>query len=288
MINNVLHSSIEKHNPTNILELKNAIKEVMQNIILCGLARGGFFNDVVFYGGTSLRIFHSLPRFSEDLDFVLCKNDKDFNLSPFLNYALDELKSYMIEATYLIKDKTTVTSVESASIKINLAQILSMTYAEYKDKINKSEQINIKVDVETNFIDGGKMEIKLISSPSFAQIRIYDLSTLFSSKLMAILNRNWKNRVKGRDYYDYLFYISNNIKINMDYIKRGLYQSKIIESIDDFTLNDLRTLLKNRFEKVNFDDVKSDIMPFILANDRYMASLDKDIFYSTLDILKIV
>ena len=64
-------------------DYKNALHEVMQQIALAGLYRGGFFEHAAFYGGTCLRIFHQLQRFSEDMDFSLLQPNMEFKLENY-------------------------------------------------------------------------------------------------------------------------------------------------------------------------------------------------------------
>ena len=119
MINEAFLTQIKRYNPNNILDIKNAMKEVLQEIILASLAKNDFFNYAIFYGGTSLRIFRSLPRFSEDLDFTLEKNITTVNLNEYLLKIEEDLKSFGLNCKIDSKEKKNNTSVKSYFITFN-------------------------------------------------------------------------------------------------------------------------------------------------------------------------
>ncbi len=286
MINEIFVEQIKKYNPSNIDEIKNSIKEVLQDIILSGLAKTDFFNFAAFYGGTSLRIFRKLPRFSEDLDFTLTEKNEDFNFYEYLNYAKKELDGLMIESELLNKNKKNETSVESIFFKFNLRYLFEISYPEYSNRIINNEVLSIKVELEKNFFEGGITEKKLLTYPSFVQVNTFTMETLFASKLIAVLNRKWKTRVKGRDFYDYLFYIANNTKINFTFLKNGL--KKFGYLIDDkYDIADLKKDLRLRFEEIDFSNAINDVIPFVKENDRFLEAFNKDIFLGTIDLLEI-
>ena len=286
MINSELLSRLQRFNPSNIEQIENALREALQEIILCGIAKSDFFNYAAFYGGTSLRIFRNLPRFSEDLDFILIKEKEDFDFDYYLSFAKKELDRLLIVCDIYSKEKKIKTNVISRNIKFSLKQLIEYTYPEYQNIINHNQMLAIKVEIEKEIINGGIVETKLLTYPSFAQIKTFDINTLFSSKLLAILFRNWKTRNKGRDFYDYLFYLFIKAKVNLTFIENGLKKNGYINSEDSITLDRLKEELKNRFENIDFSSIKNDIKPFISNNDKFINSFDKEIFIDTLDLLE--
>ena len=75
-MNEIYSQMLSTYEQTTELQKRNAIFEVNQQVILAGLYNGGFFDVAAFYGGTCLRIFHGLQRFSGDMDFsLLAPND---------------------------------------------------------------------------------------------------------------------------------------------------------------------------------------------------------------------
>ncbi len=286
MINNIFLEQIKKYNPETIVDIKNAMKEVLQDIILSGLAKSDFFKYVAFYGGTSLRIFRGLPRFSENLDFTLIEEKNDFKLNDYFSFVKKELDSLFIKYEINDKTKNIITSVESSYFKFNLKELFEMTYPSYVNKIISNEILSIKVEVEKNFFIGGKVETKLLTFPSFIQVKTFTIETLFSSKLIAILNRKWAKRIKGRDFYDYLFYVSKNTKINFEFLKNGLI--KFGYEIDkEYDINSLKKDLIKRFNEVDFENAKKDVLSFIKPNDPFINAFDNSIFTNTVDLLEI-
>ena len=183
------------------------------------------------------------------------------------------------------KQKNVDTTVESRYIRFNLKELIHDNYPEFENKIINNELLTIKIEVEKTIIDGGKTEIKLLTYPSFAQVQTFTIETLFASKLIAILNRNWKNRIKGRDYYDYLFYIHNNVKVNMTFLKNGLKMFNYIND-ESYNISDLKADLKNKFETIDFDVALKDVLPFVNSNDLFIQSFNKEIFVDSTDLIK--
>ena len=286
MINDSFLNQIKKYNPNNILDIKNTMKEVLQDIILSGLAKSDFFKKAVFYGGTSLRIFRGLPRFSEDLDFALIEKDNEFDIDNYLLVSKRELDSLNIECDIYNKEKKVDTSVQSRFFRFNLKSLFEMTFPEYTNQVINNELLTIKVEVERSIISGGITETKLLTYPSFAQVKTFNMETLFASKLIAVLNRKWKSRIKGRDYYDYLFYISKEIKPNMTFLENGLKKFGYLDENEQYSINRLKDDLKNRFESVDFADALIDVMPFVSQSDQFISSFNKDIFIATIDLIK--
>ena len=278
MINNKLAAYIANHPYRDLDELKLILKEMLQKIILSGLSRSGFFDYALFYGGTSLRILRNLDRFSEDLDFVIYNDKFNFdNLDKYLKFVNKELLSFGIDNQITIKEKVTDTSVVTTYIKINLLSLISLCDVEKKYNINKEELISIKLDFENNFIKGGNIEYKTILFPNQAKVLTYQMDTLFACKITALLNRNWKNRVKGRDYYDYLFFMNNDIKPNYLYLSNSINEGKEISK------EELINRLKDKFNSVDFAMINNDVAPFIQDKE---TPLTKEVFIDSLEYLR--
>ncbi len=280
MKNQIIESILNDYNILSVNDFKRAIREISQKIILSGISRSSFFSFAVFYGGTSLRILRNLDRFSEDLDFTLTKTT-DKNFLYYLNYGVKELITFGINATISEKEKNDNLSVKTYFIKFNLSECMNEYYHDFKVDVN--EIISIKLGIETNYLEYGNFEFKTILFPSFSKIRTYDIQTSFASKLIAILRRTWKNRVKGRDYYDYLFYVSKNAKINFKFLVNGLIKYKLIDK--EITSQEFKLLLYNKFSETNYESVIEDINPFII-NDRLISAFNKETFLDTIEYLQ--
>ncbi len=261
----VLSKMISKYQINNIEDKKNAVKEIVQEIVLCGLSRGGFFKEAAFYGGTALRIFYGLDRFSEDLDFSLITQNANFDLTKYFVYIENETKSLGLDFTVHEKVKYPKSNIKSAFLKGNTKEHILTFYENSDDAkfIKKDEFIKIKFEVDINPPIGATYETKFGLLPSPYQVRLYDLPSLFAGKIHACLCRNWQHRTKGRDFYDYVFFLSIDAKVNLENLKAKLVQSKFINEDYDLTIDNLKTLLNQRFDNLNINQAKEDILPFI-------------------------
>ncbi|GHV95998.1 hypothetical protein AGMMS50293_23180 [Spirochaetia bacterium] len=263
---------LEKYHCRNNEERRNALKEIVQEISLLALNRSGFFNLAAFYGGTALRIFHKLDRFSEDLDFSLIEKNPDFDLEAYLPAIRDELGSYGFEIEVEKKIKVVNTAIQSAFIKgntlVHLVKIGSVDPA--VPGIPRNEQLKIKIEIDIDPPAGARYEVKYGLTPIPYAVRLFDLPSLFAGKIHALLYRNWKSRVKGRDFYDYVWYLSSGIPVNLPHLEARMRQSGNRKTENILTHKELIKLLEDRFSRIDYEQVKSDALPFV----RDTASLD--------------
>lgn len=261
----VLTQMLSKYQINNIEDKKNAIKEIIQELVLCGLSRGGFFKEAAFYGGTALRVFYGLDRFSEDLDFSLVSENPSFDLTKYFSYIENETKSLGLNFSVTEKIKTFDSNIKSAFLKGNTKEHILTFYEETNDLniINKEEVIKIKFEVDINPPFGATYETKFSLLPSPYQVKLYDMSSLFAGKIHACLCRNWRTRVKGRDFYDYVFFLTMGAKVNLINLKAKLVQSEYIPEDYNLTIENLRTLLNERFNNIDFEQAREDVYPFI-------------------------
>lgn len=248
-------------------DYKNAFKEIIQEIALLGLARHNFFDRAAFYGGTALRIGHGLGRFSEDLDFTLLKTDPDFNLKNFLKGIEDELIVYDLKLNAEIKEKTKESDVESAFIKGNTIEMLISIEGWEKKKIplNKNDGIKIKIEIDINPpTPSGNTETKYLTSPINFSYKVLALPSLFSGKIHAVLCRKYESgRIKGRDCYDFIWYMNKGIMPDMEYLEAKLVQSRHWNKNQKLTISELKRLLENKFSEIDWEEAKKDVTPFI-------------------------
>ena len=280
-MNSVIEQMITKYEIKNINDEINALKEIIQEIILAGLSRGGFFNEAAFYGGTALRIFYNLDRFSEDLDFALIVPNKNFDLNKYFNYIERELKAYGLNLEINYKEKKIDSNITSAFVKGDTLELILKLFPNEENHVYNHilKNIKIKFNVDINPPSGASYEDKYKLLPSPHQVKLYDKESLFAGKIHAILCRNWSKRTKGRDLYDYVFFIANNISINIELIKNKLIASNYIDIDSKFDIDVLKELLIKKFKEIDYKEAKEDIMPFVKNVD----SLDvwnKDFFIS--------
>lgn len=279
MINNVLNEMIKKYNINSIQDETNAIKEIVQEIVLCALSRSGFFNEAAFYGGTALRIFYGLDRFSEDLDFSLLKPDKDFMLDKYFDSIENEMKAYGIDCYISKKEKVENSNIETAFVKGESKTYILNFFGEdaILDNSKLLKDIKVKFEVDVNPAKYANTEVKYKLLPSPHEVRVYDKPSLFAGKIHAILCRNWKSRTKGRDLYDYIFYLSMDTKVNIDNLREKLINSNVLSRTDEFDINILKDMLYKKFDDIDFENAKDDVRAFI-KDTKSLEVWNKDFF----------
>ena len=264
----VLGQMLGNYNTNSTEEKKNALKEVVQEVALCGLSRAGFFKHAAFYGGTALRIFYGLDRFSEDLDFSLVVPDTDFQLNRYFSGLESEMAALGLRFSIEEKQKSTDSAIKSAFLKGNTKEHILNIYNIPNIGINPDEVIKIKFEVDTNPPAFAQFENKYRLLPSPYQVKLYDMPSLFAGKLHAVICRAWKNRVKGRDLYDYVFYMAKHAKVNLPHLCARLEDSGAILKDEPFSRDVLLEMLYQRFETIDFEQAKQDVLPFIAHPDK--------------------
>ena len=267
-MNSVLKNMLDKYDIKNTEDEINAMKEIIQEIVICGLSRGGFFNEAAFYGGTALRIFYGLNRFSEDLDFALLEPNKNFDLSKYFSFVEKEVLAYGLNLKIETKEKTKDSNILSAFLKGDTKEHIFIFFPNENMKNTTSlKNIKIKFEVDVNPPSGATYEFKYKLLPSPHQVRLYDEASQFAGKIHAILCRNWNYRTKGRDLYDYIFYLSKETKVNLKLIKSKLVESEAITEDSEFNIDILKELLNNKFKEINYTATKEDVIAFIADTD---------------------
>ena len=278
-MNKEITTMLGDYKSKTIDDKKNGLKEIIQEISLLGLSHTDFFSHAAFYGGTALRIFYGLDRFSEDMDFSCISSEPDFNLQDYLSAVEVELNSYGFEMSTEYKVKKNPSAVQSAFIKGNtLIQLINiMDMHPPVSGVPKNEVIKIKIEIDTNPPKGAGYEQKFRLLPQPFSVKLYNRSSLFAGKLHALLCRNWKQRIKGRDFYDYIWYLSENIPVNIPHLEARMIQTGHWTDTDSLTLPKVKELLCSRFEMVNFELAKEDVIPFLPDSDK-LAIWSKDFF----------
>lgn len=284
----IIQQMINKYHPKTVEDKKNAIKEVLQEVVLAGLSKTDFFTHAAFYGGTALRIFYGMDRFSEDLDFSLLAADDAFDISKYFKSISDVVNSLGLNFEVSKKDKPINSNIDSAFMKGNTKETLITIFPSSSDSnlIIHNEKIIIKFEVDVNPPLYANTEIKFRLLPFPYQVRVYDESSLFAGKIHAVIARSWKNRVKGRDLYDYIYYLSLDTKVNLKHLEARLKQTKTIDKDIKLTRDLLIELLEKRFDYIDYDIAKSDVRPFI-KDQSTLELWSRDFFRSVTNDIKI-
>jgi len=276
---------IKEYNPKNIDDTFAALREIMQEVALAGLSRTDFFEKAAFYGGTALRIFYGLDRFSEDLDFSLLETDPAFSLEPYFDAISLEFKALGMTVSIKEKEKKEVSNIESAFLKSDtLWQELILEDVLEQIGIRTNRPIKIKIEVDRKPPLGFGTEEKLLTRPFSFYVKCFDLPSLFAGKVHAVLFRKWKNRIKGRDWYDLEWYIKKGIPLSIDH-----FLSRTADTGDwtagNITAEQIKELLKEKTETISFDRVKEDVIRFI-KDDSVLDIWDAKYYTDLLDKLK--
>lgn len=285
-MNRALETMLSKYEIKNSKDRENAIKEIIQEIALSGLSQAGFFENAAFYGGTCLRIFYGLNRFSEDLDFALVKKDLSFKLNDFFPSLEKTFQSFGLNVIVETKEKES--EVKSAFLKGNTLMLMLSFFPKTDGTSNfiPNQKIKIKFEVDTDNPEGGTTEVKYKMLPTPYEVQVFDESTLFAGKIRAIICRTYKNHVKGRDYYDYLFYVGKGSKINLHYLENKLKNTGgIIGEKENLTLEKVKQLLAAKFSTIDYESAKDDVARFIKDIDS-LKLWKKELFLSTLEQLE--
>lgn len=242
-----------------------ALREIVQEIALLGLWRSKFFEHAAFYGGTALRILYGLDRFSEDLDFSLLAPHPDFKLDPYFSALEKELISFGFKPDISSIDKKAFSPIESAFIKMDTKpSILTIGLpGKIAIPIPANQKLKIKLEIDVDPPGDFSTEVKYQFLPHPYSIRAFALSSMFAGKLHALIARKWGKRVKGRDWYDFIWFVGKGVPVNLKHLISRLVQTGEITNHSERNEEHIRKLLQSRIEQVDIDQAKSDIRPFI-------------------------
>lgn len=268
-------------------DYENALKEIIQEIALLGLWRTNFYEHAAFYGGTALRILYGLPRFSEDLDFSLLRTKPDFLLAPYLRAIQTELSSFGFEVYVEEREKRAESQIDSAFIKAGTKEhfLRIQAAAVLARHVQANQNLTIKIEIDTDPPGDFQTEVKYQLQPVPYSVRAFQLPSLFAGKMHAILQRQWKGRVKGRDYYDLVWYVGRGSPVDLRHLEARLRQSGGWTGKRALAHEDLIQMLTEQFAKVDFEAAKNDIRPFI-KEQAEIALWSKDFFLQLLLKLK--
>ncbi len=264
---------LDRYDLSTTQKRRNATFEVNQQIVLAGLYHGGFFERAAFYGGTCLRIFHGLQRFSEDMDFSLLQPDENFSFSTYFQPIIEQFELVGRKVEITKKDKKSFSKVESAFLKDN-TDVYDLSFTS-----EKSIKIKIEVDIVPPLLF--TTEQKLLLQPYSFMTRCFTLPCLFAGKMHALVFRAWKNRVKGRDWYDFEWYVRNGVPLDFKHLQERIRQFNAME----ITKEEFMQLLKERLGSTSISLVKQDVMPFV-RNPEEIKIWSNDYFLQLADMIK--
>jgi hypothetical protein len=276
--------------PLNRLEdYTKALREIIQEVALLGLWRSKFFDKAAFYGGTALRILYGLDRFSEDLDFTLLQPMDDFDLGSFGSSLEKELQGFGFEMHLEQKNRAVKSPVQSAFLKAEtFSQMLVIEIGEeILRQVPKGQVIKIKLEVDANPPGDFSTETKYLLAPIPFPVRVLELPDLFAGKMHAVLYRRWKNRVKGRDWYDLVWYISHHPELHLRHLEQRMRQTGDWNGTEELTGEAFFKALHAAIDSLNINKAREEVLPFLKDPDA-LSIWSRDFFHDIVSRIKLV
>jgi len=281
MNTSIIEDRLKKYGTNSAETVLTAIREITQELILFALSTSDFFSHAAFQGGTCLRIVHGLTRFSEDMDFILKMSNPAFSWHSSITLIGTTLEQYGYSVELQDKSHADET-VKKAFIKDDsIGKVLRLAYA---NRQGTQRKIRIKLEIDTNPPGGGEFESAFIGFPAPSSISVETLPTLFAGKSHALLCRKYE---KGRDWYDFLWYLGNKTPVNYRRLSAALDQvgpwaGKGITVDRNWYLDEM----KRRIGEMDWARAKDDVSPFISRQEQGLLSKwSADFFLSALERL---
>ena len=266
-----------------------ALREVMQEISLLGLWRSKFFEKAAFYGGTALRVLYGNDRFSEDLDFSLLEKGGSFDLADYSEALKKELASFgfVVEIERLSKQPRT--AIQSAFLKADTwTQMITVEFDKgLVQKVPRNQVLKIKLEIDVDPPPGFTTETRYLLRPVPFAVRTFSLPDLFAGKMHAVLCREWKSRVKGRDWYDLVWFAAHHQELRISHLEQRMRQTEHWIGPAPLTAGDLRDLLTKRIDKVDIDQIRLEVEPFV-KDAAALTIWSKEFFMDVASRIKIV
>ena len=269
-MNDMLEQLLIHYKGRDPSEREQAIREIIQELVIYGLSSAGFFNKVAFTGGTALRIFHNLKRYSEDLDFMLMQ-PCEFDLNDYIPVVKKYLSVFGLNIDVREK-KRKHSDIIAGLVVVNTKELYVSIFSEdrYSKDIYETQTTKIKIEVGKYISDRAGYKRVIKTTPYIHTVTLCDKPTLFAGKLHAILFREWKERIKGRDLYDFIFYSTREIPFNLDFLNDKMKASGACDK--DLSFEEVIEMLKERFRKIDYNSAREDVVVFM--NKEEISSLE--------------
>jgi len=264
-LNDAINNMLSAYDLSTVASATDAIREIIQEIALLGLSRSAFFTKAAFYGGTALRIFYGLDRYSEDMDFSLLNPEASFDLDEYKKCVVGELAAFGFEVSFQRRKKSINTQIESAFLKADTKTLfLAIENVQaLAGRLPKGQAIKVKIEIDTDSPLGFTTETKYHLRPIPFSARVYAMPDLFAGKMHALLCRDWRGRVKGRDWYDFIWYVSRNTPLHLAHLEARMLQSGHMKKDVKLTGSLLRELLRERIENLDVTSARDDVKRFL-------------------------
>jgi predicted nucleotidyltransferase component of viral defense system len=288
-MNEAIRQLLAKYEIRSLDDSIRALREIMQEIALLGLWRSKFFEKAAFYGGTALRVLHGLDRFSEDLDFSLLERNEHFDLVGYSDALERELNSFGFEVEIESRKKPAGTAIQSTFLKANTRyQMITVEFDKgLIRQVPRNQKLKIKLEIDTDPASGFSTANRYLLLPVPFAVRTFSLPDLFAGKMHAVLCREWKSRVKGRDWYDLVWFAANHPEMHLSHLEQRMRQTGHWKGPSTFTPEDFHTMLTRRISHVNIDQTRREVEPFV-KDSALLALWSRDFFLDVAGRIKIV
>lgn len=278
-----------KYECRHTVDYIHALREILQEIALLGLWRSKFFEKAAFYGGTALRILYGLDRFSEDLDFSLLAPMEDFEIGKYTLALEKELLAFGFNVHVEQINKTADSQIQSTFLKNDsLSELLIISMGESMVKgVHRNQILKIKLEVDTSPPSGFFTESKYLLHPIPFAVRTYTLPDLFAGKIHALFCRKWKTRVKGRDWYDFVWYLANHPELHLSHLEQRMRQSGHWKKTERINMLEFNNLLEHAIDNLDIDQARKDVVPFV-KNPEVLAVWSKEFFKEIKERIQVV
>ena len=266
-----------------------ALREIIQEVALLGLWRAKFFEKAAFYGGTALRILYGLDRYSDDLDFSLLEPSSDFDLGRYTASLQEEVQAFGFDVRVELMDKTVQTPIQSAFLKTNTRNELLVieTPQEIAQKVPRGQILKVKLEVDTDPPGGFVTQTRYLLNPLPFPVRAYALPDLFAGKMHAILCRRWKNRVKGRDWYDLVWYAANHPQLHLAHLEQRMRQTGHWTGQTTLSAEVFRATLIESIARLDVEQARREVAPFVKEQEN-LAIWSRDFFEDVAGRIRVI
>ena len=248
---NVIQTMLNEYKIKDFADGVNAVREIIQKIILAGLSRCGFFDVAILCGETASRIYYKLDRFSRDLNFILMAPNEYFMANKYLDFMARELNAYGLDVEFITKDDN-----QRYVLKFNPKPYLGIN-------LDIFNEIRLKFEIDTESQNFGVYEFKFKELTSPHKIRLFDQESLFNDVICDILNQKSNYKVSGRILYDFAYYVGKKKKINLFLINEKLIEMEVISEDESLNLEGLKDMLIKKFERINYINAKKDVSSLV-------------------------
>lgn len=288
-MNPAIKRMLERYSRDTSEENLAALREILQQLALLGLWRAKFFERAAFYGGSALRILYGLDRYSEDLDFSLLMPEQSFSLARYGSALERELASFGFEVSFEPVHKSQRSRIESAFLKTNTLKQMILIDAdrEWLGGVQSEQKLKIRLEVDVDPPGGFDTEARPILQPVPFAVRAYSLPDLFAGKMHALLCRRWRNRVKGRDWYDFVWYVANYPQLHLAHLEQRMRQSGDHTSETALSPDLFREIARAAVRQLNVAHAREEVLPF-LVDRRSVEICSADFFDSVIDKVELV